>query len=348
MKPEQCREVRRIGFVAYDRVTILDIVGPHEVFGTANALTGQQIYEPVIVAPTASPIVSDTGVVLQPTASFVSSDEFDTIVTPGGPGLREPSVSELVSDWLRERMPFTRRMVSVCTGFYGLAATGLLDGRRAATHWRWASDAALRFPAVIVDPAVLYVEDPPFYSSAGVTAGIDLALALVEQDHGSSLALAIARELVIYFKRPGGQSQYSEPLRFQSTAIDRFADLSVWIPAHLQERLTVEQLATRINMSPRHFTRRFTAEFGMTPASYVEALRLETARERLQAPQQTVETVAASVGFRSADVFRRAFERRYGVSPGLYRSHFAAGRPARRHDPLDVTNRLNNVVAASR
>ena len=324
MQSHNSSKTKRIGFVAYDGVTILDLIGPYEVFGTANALGDREMYETVVVAPTRSPIVSDTGVVLQPAADFASSGEFDTIVTPGGPGLREASVCEPISEWLKERMPRTRRMVSVCTGFYGLAATGLLDGHRAATHWRWARDAARRFPAVIVDPAVLYVEDPPFYSSAGVTAGIDLALALVEQDHGSSLALAIARELVVYFKRPGGQSQYSEPLRFQSTAVDRFSDLSAWIPSHLQERLTVDQLAMRMNMSPRHFTRRFAAEFGMTPGNYVEALRLETARERLAAPRQTVESVATSVGFRSADVFRRAFERRYGVSPGLYRRHFAA------------------------
>ena len=315
---------KRIGFVAYDGVTVLDLIGPHEVFGTANALGGREIYEALIVGPTLAPITSDTGVVLQPSADFASSGEFDTIVTPGGPGLRQAVVSEAVSAWLKQRMPCTRRMVSVCTGFYGLAATGLLDGRRAATHWRWAGDAARRFPSVIVDPAVLFVEDPPFYSRAGVTAGIDLALALVEQDHGSSLALAIARELVIYFKRPGGQSQYSEPLRFQSSAVNRFSELAAWIPGHLTERLTVEELAARVNMSPRHFSRRFTTEFGVTPGTYVEALRLETARERLGKPRQTVESVAISVGFRSSDVFRRAFERRYGVPPGLYRRHFAS------------------------
>src|SRR5438874_819533 len=318
-------EPRRIGFVAYDGVTALDLIGPYEVFGTANALGGQDgaLYTTIIVAPTLSPIASDTGIVLQPAADFSSSLEFDTIITPGGPGLREPSLNAQVAAWLKQRAPRTRRMVSVCTGIYGLAAAKLLDGRRAATHWRWAQHAARSFPEVTVDSSVLYVEDPPFYSSAGVTAGIDLALALVEQDHGASLALAIARELVIYFKRPGGQSQYSEPLRFQSSAVDRFSDLAAWLPGHLTESLTIEQLAARVNMSPRHFARRFTAEFGVTPGTYVEALRLETARERFGAPGQTVESVALSVGFRSSDVFRRAFERRFGVSPTTYRHHFA-------------------------
>jgi transcriptional regulator GlxA family with amidase domain len=341
MTANESREPRRIGFVAYDGVTALDLIGPYEVFGTANALGGQDgaLYTTVIVGPTLSPIASDTGIVLQPAADFSSPIEFDTIVTPGGPGLREPRINAEVAAWLKQRAPRTRRMVSVCTGIYGLAAAKLLDGRRAATHWRWAQHAARCFPEVTVDSSVLYVEDPPFYSSAGVTAGIDLALALVERDHGSTLALAIARELVIYFKRPGGQSQYSEPLRFQSTAVDLFSDLSSWIPAHLRERLTIEQLAARVNMSPRHFSRRFTAAFGVTPGSYVEALRLETARERLAAPRQTVESVAASVGFRSSDVFRRSFERRYGVSPGLYRRHFTATDPAQRQE-----GRLSEIV----
>jgi Transcriptional regulator containing an amidase domain and an AraC-type DNA-binding HTH domain len=323
MTADRSNERRRIGFVAYDGLTILDLIGPHEVFGTANALAGAELYTCVIVAPTLAPVVSDTGILLRPAADFPTAGEFHTIVTPGGPGLREPSINAQVAAWLKERAPQTPRMVSVCTGLYGLAAAKLLDGRRAATHWRWARHAAQSFPDVTVDPSVLYVEDPPFYSSAGVTAGIDLALALLEQDHGGSLALAVARELVIYFKRPGGQSQYSEPLRFQTSAVDRFSDFAAWLPAHLTERLTVEQMAARVNMSPRHFTRRFIAAFGATPGAYVEALRVETARERLAARGQTVESVAASVGFRSPDVFRRAFERRLGVSPTAYRRHFA-------------------------
>jgi transcriptional regulator GlxA family with amidase domain len=326
MDSEEVTRAKKIAFVAYDGVTALDLVGPFEVFGTANAISGQDgdLYIPMIIAPTLRPVASDTGIVLHPVAEFSSSIVFDTIVTPGGPGLREPTINAVVAAWLAERAPRTRRMVSVCTGLYGLAAASLLDGRRAATHWRWAQHATRSFPRVTVDSSVLYVEDPPFYSSAGVTAGIDLALALVEQDHGAKLALAVARELVIYFKRPGGQAQYSEPLRFQSSAVDRFSELAAWLPGHLGECLTIEQLAARVHMSPRHFARKFTAAFGVTPASYVEQLRLETARDRLAMPAQTIEGVAASVGFRSADVFRRAFERRYGVTPSLYRRHFAS------------------------
>jgi transcriptional regulator GlxA family with amidase domain len=324
MDPQYSGRPKRVGFVAYNGITVLDLIGPYEVFGTANALDESDLYEPVIVAATLELIVSDTGIALKPAADFSTSEGFDTIVTPGGPGLREPGTNAQIAAWLKEQAPRTRRMVSVCTGVYGLAATRLLDGRRVATHWRWAADARRRFPDVAIDADVLYVEDPPFYTSAGVTAGIDLALALVEQDYGSSLALAIARELVIYLKRPGGQSQYSEPLHFQTSAVDRFSDLAGWLPAHLKERLTIEEMAARVNMSPRHFARTFAAEFGLAPGAYVETLRLEAARERLGATNHTVESVGNSVGFRSADVFRRAFERRYGISPGVYRRHFAS------------------------
>ena len=324
MRSTNAEQPKRIGFVAYDGVTILDLIGPHEVFGTANAIARQDFYAPVIAAPTLSPIVSDTGVVVQPAVDFASSGEFDTIVTPGGPGLREAETNQLVSEWLKARAAQTRRMASVCTGFYGLAATGLLDGRRAATHWRFAADAAGRFPMVTLDPSVLFVEDPPFYTSAGVTAGLDLALALLEQDHGPKLALAVARELVVYFKRPGGQPQFSEPLQFQSLAANRFSELAAWLPQHLRDDLTVDALAERVNMGTRHFSRVFAATFGTTPARYVEAVRLDAARDRLSSSERTVEAVGASVGFASADVFRRAFERRFGIPPTIYRRHFGS------------------------
>jgi transcriptional regulator GlxA family with amidase domain len=317
---------QRIAFVAYDGITMLDLIGPHEVFGTANVLAQDELYAPVIVGRTRRPIISATGIMIQPSVPFAASGEFDTIVTPGGPGLRELSINKQVSAWLKERAPRTRRMVSVCTGLYGLAATGLLDGRRAATHWRWAADAARRFPNVILDSAVLFVEDPPFYTSAGVTAGIDLALALIEQDHGPMLALDVAGELVIYHKRPGGQPQFSEPLKFQSSAVNRFSELAAWLPQHLQEDLSVEMLAERVNMGGRHFGRVFAATFGTTPGRYVEAVRLDTGRDRLTTSECTVEAVATSVGFASGDVFRRAFERRFGVSPTTYRSHFSTRR----------------------
>jgi transcriptional regulator GlxA family with amidase domain len=296
-----------------------------EVFTNANALSGAHtpLYEPVVIAPTRAPFVADSRLTFQPDAAFDDAGDFDTLITPGGPGLRDEPLNGAVAAFLRAKAPHTRRMASVCTGLYGLAATGLLNGRRAATHWRYAADAAKRFPRVSIDANVLYLVDPPYYTSAGIAAGIDLALALVEEDHGAALALNVAREMVVYFKRPGGQLQFSEPLRFQTRAIDRFAELAAWLPGHLEGDLSITALAARSNMSPRHFSRLFKETFGLTSGDYVEALRLDTARLRLGAANQTVESVAYSVGFKSSDVFRRAFERRFGVTPSAYCRHFA-------------------------
>lgn len=318
-------KTRRIGFIGFDGVTLLDLTGPHEVFATANALRGRRrlpLYETVLLAAGRKAFVSESGLALTPQKDFASGGRFDTLVTPGGPGLREPLIQAQIAKWLRHQAPHTRRMVSVCTGFYGLAASGLLDGRRAATHWNHAKDAAREFPRVSVDPNVLYLVDPPFYTSAGITAGIDLALALVEEDHGAALALAVARELVVYFKRPGGQGQFSKPLQFQARASERFAELAAWLPENLREDLTLAALAERAHCSPRNFARLFKQVFGMTATDYVEMLRLDAARERIGAGGHTLDAIAASVGFRSADVFRRAFERRFGVAPSLYAKCF--------------------------
>lgn len=318
-------KARRVGFVGFPRLTILDLIGPHEVFATANQLGSGQLYETVIVAKDRAPFVSDSGVVLTPQEDFATAGKFDTLITPGGPGLREKEIQCDVAAWLKERAPETRRMVSICTGLYGLAATGLLHGRRAATHWNHAADAAHNFPDVKIDADVLYLCDPPFYTSAGVTSGIDLALALIGEDHGPALALAVARELVVYLKRPGGQAQFSEPLRFQTRAVDRFAELAAWLPDHLTENLTIEALAERVHASPRNFARTFKKTFGATVAEFVETLRLDASRERLEEGRRAIEDVALSVGFRSAEVFRRAFERRFGVSPSVYARHFQRG-----------------------
>jgi len=237
--------------------------------------------------------------------------------------LRRPDTLKKVSDWLRRRANKIRRIATVCTGTYGLAASGLLDGHRVTTHWRHAHDLARRFPELRVDPNALYLRSGKFYTCAGITAGIDLSLALIEEDFGPRVALSVARELVVYLKRPGGQEQFSGPLQFQTQSRDRFADLAAWIKGHLREDLSAEALAERANLSARHFTRRFKAAFGTTPADFVEHLRLSEARERLNLPDQTIDGVAYSVGFKSADAFRRAFERRYGLAPSTYRKHFS-------------------------
>jgi transcriptional regulator GlxA family with amidase domain len=192
------------------------------------------------------------------------------------------------------------------------------------THWRFASEIAQRFPKLRVDPNALFIKDGQFYTSAGITAGIDLALALIEEDHGSQVALAVARDLVVYLKRPGGQEQYSEPLRFQMNSRDRLSDLAPWIIAHLHQDLSVETLAAKACLSPRHFARCFKRTFSAPPGEFVENLRLEEARRRLSAPGARIEGVGESVGFASADSFRRAFERRFGIAPSVYRGRFSA------------------------
>jgi len=212
----------------------------------------------------------------------------------------------------------------VCTGAFGLAATGLLEGRNVTTHWRQAAELSTTFPALNVDGNSLYLKDGKFYTCAGVTAGIDLSLALIQEDFGPRVALSVARELVVYLKRPGGQEQFSEPLKFQTKSRDRFAELAAWIQGHLTHDLSAEALAERTNLSPRHFARRFKSAFGTTPAVFVEDLRLREARERLTLQDQTVQSVAESVGFKSDDAFRRAFERRYGIPPMSYRRRFGS------------------------
>lgn len=205
---------------------------------------------------------------------------------------------------------------------YALGETGLLDGRRATTHWRFAKDVARRFPKIALEPDAIFLRDGNFYTSAGITAGIDLALSLVEEDLGETVALAVARELVVYLKRSGGQMQFSEPLQFQTRATDRFADLAAWMIRNLKKDLSIEALAERVHLGPRQFTRRFKTAFDMSPADYVEMLQLDEARRRLPSASQTVESVAASIGYGSADAFRRAFERRFGIAPSLYRKQF--------------------------
>lgn len=316
--------IRHVGILGYEGVNGLDLVAPIEVFASANELNdgAAPLYRVHVVGLDCGPFRSESGIGFTPDVTLAEAPAFDTLIVPGGAGLRAPGACVRAAAWLKTRAPLTRRVASVCTGLYGLAETGLLDGLRVTTHWRFAADLARRYPALRMDANALFVREGRFYTAAGVTAGVDLALALVEEDHGPRLALAIARDLVVYFKRPGGQLQYSEPLQFQARAVDRFADLAAWLPSHLGADLSVEALARRANLSPRHFTRRFKEAFGVSPADYVESLRLDTARSRLGAPGQTIDSVAGAAGFNSADVFRRAFERRFGVAPSAYRRRF--------------------------
>jgi transcriptional regulator GlxA family with amidase domain len=318
---------RRVGFLVFDGMNALDLVGPMEAFTAAVIDNGNgvhhQCYEALAIGLTSKHFVAESGLVFKPHKTLNTAPVLDTLIIPGGIGLRRAGTNAKVSAWVKSKAGSIRRIASVCTGIYGLAATGLLNGRQVTTHWRFTRDVAERFPNLRVNPDALFLKDGPFYTSAGVTAGIDLSLALIEEDYGSSVALSVARELVMYLKRHGGQEQYSEPLQFQTQSTDRFADLAAWMLGHLQLDLSVEVLADRACLCRRHFSRRFKEVFGTTPAAFVEGLRLSEARRRLALPNQTIESIAASVGFKSADVFRRAFERRFGVTPGGYRIRFA-------------------------
>lgn len=319
-----------IGVLGFDGVNALDLTGPLEVFANANELEGgddrgRWPYRLLVIGVRRGSFTAESGVSFRPHCELRGAPPLDTLIVPGGRGLREKAATNAAAArWIAQRAPRTRRVVSVCTGIFGIAPTGLLDGRRVTTHWRQAPLLARQYPALRVDSNALFLRDGKFYTGGGITAGIDLALALIEEDRGPRAALAVAREMVVYLKRPGGQEQYSEPLRAQTRASDRFADLVAWIDGHLDADLSVEALAQRACLSPRHFSRRFGATFGRTPADYVEDRRMGEARRRLTARGQTIEGLAAALGFSGGDVFRRAFERRFGISPSQYRERFAA------------------------
>ncbi|HUN71222.1 MAG TPA: GlxA family transcriptional regulator [Steroidobacteraceae bacterium] len=314
-----------IGLVGFERIQALDLVGPADTFQLANeALSADSPgYRTLVISAGGRSFLSQSGLKIAADASFDEAPELDTIIVPGGMSLRaDQDIAGAVAAFLRRRANHTRRMVSVCTGVYAFGAAGLLDGRCATTHWRYAEDVARRFPEVRFDCDSLYIRDGSYYSSAGITAGIDLALALVEEDFGERVALRVARDLVVYLKRAGGQAQFSEPLQFQVRALDRFRDLSQWMLRHLDADLSVEALAEQVGLGTRHFSREFRATFGLPPAAYVERLRLDEARRRLLGPVRSLESVARAVGFASADGFRRAFERTFGLAPREFRRRF--------------------------
>ncbi len=319
---------KHIVIVGYNDITSLDLSGPLEAFSHAFVEDSkgkpQRCYRVTIAALGAKTFCSESGLRMTASCFLSSLRHLDTLLIPGGKGMRLSNSGAKLANWISRHGSGIRRIASVCTGIYGVAPTGLLNGRHATTHWKFAADLATRYPELKIDANALYVRDGKFYTSAGITAGIDLSLALIEEDYGSQVALAVARELVVYVKRPGGQEQFSEPLKFQVASTSPFADLAAWMLGHLDRDLSVEALADRVNLCPRQFSRRFKSEFDSTPAAFVQRLRLDEARKRLPAPAGTVESVANSVGFHDPDSFRRAFVQRYGVAPQQYRSRFLA------------------------
>lgn len=317
---------RRVLIVCYPGFELLDASGPASVFGSASMLQPDARYRVELAALRKGPVRSSSGVrVLADRALAQVHGDVDTLMVAGGLEPALDAAAPLVPHLARIARR-ARRTTSVCSGAFLLAAAGLLRGKRAATHWFAAEELARRHPEIEVEPDPIYVRDGDVWTSAGISSGIDLALALVEQDHGSRLALDLARWCVVYLRRPGGQSQFSAPLRAQCAEDAGIARLLPWIGNNLRADLSIEALARRAHMSPRNFSRVFRRETGSTPASFVESVRLEAARRALELGKASVKAVADQAGFGNVETLHRAFRRRLSVTPLQYRARF--GRPS--------------------
>lgn len=307
---------RMIGIFLFDRFQLLDASGPITAFEIATRMA-DDAYRLVILSLDGGAVVSSAGVALA-TMPAGEAGPLDTLLVAGGDGSREAMRCADSLAWLRARAAAVCRVASVCSGAFLLAAAGLLDGRRAATHWRRAADLQRLFPRVRVEPERMHVRDGNVWTSAGISAGIDLALALIADDLGEALARRVAQEMVVYYRRPGGQSQFSA-LANLGGDITAFSPLLDWMRANLAEPLTVERLAARTAMSPRNFSRAFARAVGASPAKAVERLRLEVARERVEHSREPIEQIATAVGFRDPERMRRAFVRTLGQPPQALR-----------------------------
>jgi transcriptional regulator GlxA family with amidase domain len=328
---EQLLPPRRIALVGYKGAQSLDIVGPLEVFSMANRFGGRLSYEIILASPDGGIIACNSGLELAGAVPLTQiKGDLDTILVAGGSQDALRTIGDTcVIDWLHARQASTRRIGSVCSGAFVLAAAGLLDGRRATTHWDFCNAMRAFRPAVRLEPDAIFVADPPFYTSAGVTAGIDLCLSLVEADCGPQLALAVARNLVLFMRRPGGQTQYSAGLNVQAAATPRLRQLIADISADPGGDLSVPELAARAAMSERTFSRVFQKETGVSPAAFVELARVNRAKALLETSDWAMARVAERAGFGSVEGLHRAFNKRVGVTPGDYRHRFGrAGQAA--------------------
>lgn len=321
----------RIHLVIYPGFKAMEAVGPISVFSYANrhlaALGDPRRYQIELIAPTAGAIASDTLISLHPQGTLPPRSALDTVLIAGSPDIEHAVRHETaLVDWCRQRAGQARRFAALCSGSFFLAAAGLLDGRRATTHWSVAALLQRRFPKVQVDADAIFVQDGALWTSAGVTAAIDLSLAFVEQDFGRNLALAVARDMVIYLKRPGGQSQFSTLLDSQTHGPPEMRELQSWILAHLDKPLSIETLAERAGMSVRHFNRLFKHELGLPPAHYVAQARCERAATLLLDSDLPLKTIAFRCGFASDEQMRKVFVRHYGLTPRDYRARFASAR----------------------
>lgn len=332
--------LRKVGLIAYPDVVILDIAGPLQAFTSANEecrRRGQpDAYDCRVISIGSTTVRTTSGLEILANHAFDShpapddhAPPYDTLLIAGGRGIDDTLSVPGFLAWLADQPATVRRVGSICTGAFALAGAGLLDGRVVTTHWSRAAELARRFPALTVDANRLHTfghasdgNDPHVFTSAGITAGIDLALALIEDDLGPSLALAVARRLVMFLRRPGGQAQWSDFLAPDSVAAPRLASLLEWLPSVLSEDLSIPRLAEQAGMSPRTFARVFQHQVGQTPGRYVERLRVEAARAMLQTSEVPLATVARTCGFGRAETLRRAFHRHLSVSPSEYAARF--------------------------
>lgn len=320
---------RTVLFVAFENVASLDVSGPLSVFNMASHYLKSEAlarnYDCHLVTIDGGAVKSDHGVCFlsEPVSAF-DSVPVDTIMVAGSPSMTAAMDDKRLIDWIAKSGPRVRRLCSVCTGAFLLAEAGVLDGRRAVTHWAECEALRTRYPNVTVEPDSIFVRDDPVWSSAGMTSGIDLSLALVQADHGRELAMRVAREHVVFLKRPGGQSQFSVMLEMQANDEDAFADLHKWLLQRLSDsRLSVEALAERAGMSPRNFARVYKAKIGRTPAKTIEIFCLETARRLLEETDERIDIVARRTGFGDEERMRMTFQRHLSVSPRDYRERFS-------------------------
>ena len=330
LKSGKSKQPLHVVLLAVPPILELDLTGALTVFTFANSLDGRtpQPYRVTIASGgTSRTLGGDCGLEMRAAFHFSDiKDPIDTLIVVGGDESANPlPLAANLDHWLKSKEGQVRRMASVCTGAFVLAKAGLLDGRKAATHWAYSDRLRSAHSQIDVDPGAIWVRDGNVYTSAGVTAGIDLSLALVEEDLGSALALRIARQMVVFLKRTGGQRQFSVALTAEAPVSRTFVALRAWIAENLGNPLTVEQLASQMAMSPRNFSRVVRTETGTTPARYIRQARVEAARTLLEQTRRTVEDIAAYCGFGSAEVMRRSFLDELGVPPASYRSGFETG-----------------------
>jgi transcriptional regulator GlxA family with amidase domain len=322
----------RVVLLAYEHMNVLDLCGPLQALATASLHcdpVSPARYETTVASAEGGLVMTSSGLAIATVAvDSLDGHSIDTLIAPGGCKGESYSAPQQLIDWVALRGPTVRRLCSVCTGAFLLAEAGQLDGKKVATHWEWAPRLRASHPEIDVDADSIFVRDGRLWTSAGVTAGIDMTLALIEDDYGHQVAIDTARRLVMFIKRSGGQAQFSTPLSAQVRDHGGFGDLHGWIAGNLRSPLTVERLADHVNMSPRTFARLYAARMSATPARMVEAIRLEAACRALEANDLPLKTVADEAGYGDEQAMRRAFHRQFGVGPKVYRERFSSHEPA--------------------